>query len=82
LTAWTGTSGVRAGSTRPAAVLILAGVVISLVAGLIHPERGDPNDHQEVFTEYADSQSWITAHLGQFAGIAAIVFGLVFLYFG
>lgn len=63
-----------------AATMVLAGVVISLAAGILHPGATDPNDHAQVFREYADSQNWIGVHLGQFVGIAVLIAGLVFLY--
>lgn len=71
----------RAGSgpLRLAAVLILAGVVVTAVAGLLHPEGADANDHPAIFAVYAASRSWTAVHLGQFVGMAMIVFGLVAL---
>ncbi|MFL6026663.1 MAG: hypothetical protein ACJ72K_06995 [Friedmanniella sp.] len=62
-----------------AAVLILAGVVVTAVAGLLHPEGADANDHPAIFAVYAASRSWTAVHLGQFVGMAMIVFGLVAL---
>jgi hypothetical protein len=71
----------RAGSgpLRLAAVLILAGVVVTAVAGLLHPEGADANDHPAIFAVYAASRSWTAVHLGQFVGMVMIVFGLVAL---
>jgi hypothetical protein len=62
---------------RLAAVLLLAGVVVTAIAGFLHAEGPDPNDHQAVFALYAASQSWTAVHLGQFIGMVIITFGLV-----
>jgi hypothetical protein len=55
------------------------GVVVSLVAGILHPERANANDHVAAFTEYAGSELWIGVHLGQFAGMAILIAGLYVL---
>jgi hypothetical protein len=68
-------------SVRLAAVLILAGVVVTAVAGFLHPEGADANDHRTIFAIYAASQSWTAVHLGQFIGMVIITFGLVALFF-
>src|SRR3954451_18336293 len=64
---------------RVAAILLLAGVVVTAVAGFLHPEGADANDHPAIFAIYAASRSWTAVHLGQFVGMAMIVFGLVAL---
>jgi len=66
---------------RLAAVLLLAGVLVTAIAGFLHPEGADPNDHSTVFAIYAASQSWTAVHLGQFIGMVIISFGLVALFF-
>jgi hypothetical protein len=68
-------------SVRLAAVLLLAGVVVTAVAGFLHPEGADANDHRIVFALYAASQSWTAVHLGQFIGMVIITFGLLALFF-
>ena len=68
-------------SVRLAAVLILAGVVVTAIAGFLHPEGADANDHPSIFAIYAASQSWTAVHLGQFIGMVIITFGLVALFF-
>ena len=68
-------------SVRLAAVLLLAGVLVSAIAGFLHAEGADPNDHQAVFAIYAASQPWTAVHLGQFIGMVIITFGLVALFF-
>ena len=61
---------------RLAAVLLLAGVLVTAVAGLLHAEGPDPNDHQAIFAVYAASNSWTAVHLGQFVGMVMIILGL------
>jgi hypothetical protein len=68
-------------SVRLAAVLILAGVVVTAVAGFLHPEGADANDHRTIFAIYAASQSWTAVHLGQFVGMVIITIGLMALFF-
>ena len=68
-------------SLRLAAILLLAGVLVTAVAGFLHPEGADANDHEAVFAVYAASQSWTAVHLGQFIGMVIITFGLVALFF-
>jgi hypothetical protein len=68
-------------SLRLAAVLLLVGVVVTAVAGFLHPEGADANDHQAIFAVYAASKSWTAVHLGQFVGMVIIIFGLGALFF-
>jgi hypothetical protein len=64
---------------RPAALLLLAGVVVFVVATLLHP--GPPaNDHPVAFAAYAKSAHWVADHFAQFIGIFLIVAGLVVLF--
>jgi hypothetical protein len=53
---------------RMGSIAFLAGVVIIIVSTLLHPSRQDPSNQALVFIEYANSDSWITVHIGQFAG--------------
>jgi uncharacterized membrane protein HdeD (DUF308 family) len=72
--------GTRSGTWRLAATLLVAGVVVSLLAGLLHAESHDPNDHAASFTAYANSSIWTAVHLGQFVGMALVCAGLVTLW--
>ena len=60
-------------------MLLFFGVVISVVAGLFHPDRAPGNDHPAVFADYAASTIWTTVHLVQFIGMAVIIAGLLVL---
>jgi hypothetical protein len=64
---------------RLAAGLLVAGDLLSLVAGALHPGREAPNAHAAVFAECADSAAWVAVHLGQFAGMALLIAGLLAL---
>jgi hypothetical protein len=68
-------------SVRLAALLLVAGVLLTAIAGFLHPEGADANDHPTIFAIYAASQSWTAVHLGQFIGMMIITFGLVALFF-
>jgi hypothetical protein len=73
--------GVERNSATLAAVLLLAGVLVTAIAGFLHPEGPDANDHRIIFATYASSRSWTAVHLGQFVGMVIITFGLVALFF-
>ena len=60
---------------RLAAWLLVAGVVVSLAAGLFHAESEDANDHVASFAAYAASGIWTFVHLGQFVGMALLTAG-------
>jgi hypothetical protein len=66
---------------RLSALLLLVGVVLSIVAGVFHPDRAIPNDHAAAFAEYAADASWTAVHLGQFVGMAILITGLVVLVY-
>jgi hypothetical protein len=68
-------------SLRISVLLLAAGILFTLVVGLLHPAREAPNDHPAVFAEYAGDAEWTAVHLGQFAGFALITAGLLFLFF-
>ena len=53
--------------------------MVGILAGVLHVGV-DPNNHPAEFAEYAHSSIW-TVHLGQFVGIAAMMGGLIVLFF-
>jgi hypothetical protein len=59
--------------------LLLAGLLLEVVAEVLHPSRQDPNDHPAVFAEYARSEAFTAIHLEQFAAIAIGIAGLLVL---
>jgi hypothetical protein len=66
---------------RLSAGLLVAGVVVSLLAGLFHPDSAPANDHAAAFAGYARSDLWIGVHLAQFVGMALLIAGLLALWF-
>lgn len=67
---------------RLSAVLLVVGFI--LFAGgtaLFHPGHEPANNHAAAFAEYAGTASWTVVHLGQFAGMAVMIAGLLALYF-
>ena len=67
-------------SLRLSATLLLVGQVLYIVVTQLHAD-GDANDHPAVFAEYAGSGIWTVVHLGQFAGMAILLAGLLALFF-
>jgi hypothetical protein len=61
---------------RMGSVAFLAGIVIFMVSTIgFHAGTRDPMDNPSVFAAYAQSDPWIAAHIGQFAGIMLIYAG-------
>jgi hypothetical protein len=61
------------------AVLLGVGFVALIVASVFHPGGVDPNDHPDVFAEYARGAGWTADHLGFFAATAITIAGLLVL---
>jgi hypothetical protein len=60
---------------RMGSVAFLAGVIITILSTLFHATSEDLTDHTIVFAAYAQSDPWIAAHIGQFAGVMLIFAG-------
>jgi hypothetical protein len=60
---------------RMGSVAFLAGLVITIVSTLFHASSEDLMDNPVVFAVYAESDSWIAAHIGQFAGVMLVFAG-------
>lgn len=61
---------------RMGSVAFLAGIVIFMVSTIgFHAGTRDPMDNPTVFAVYAQSDPWIAAHIGQFAGLMLIFAG-------
>jgi len=57
-------------------VAFLAGIVIFMVSTIgFHAGTRNPMDNPAVFAVYAQSDPWIAAHIGQFAGLMLIYAG-------
>ena len=64
-------------SFRLASALIFGGELLFIGAGIFHPDRVPANQHPQVFAEYANSVYWGAVHMGQFAGMAVLLAGVV-----
>ena len=60
-------------------VSAITGVVVLLVATMLHPLDTHPGDAPAAFAEYALDRFWVTTHLGQLLGIVLIGTGLIAL---
>jgi uncharacterized membrane protein len=60
---------------RMGSVAFLAGLVIIIVSTLFHASSEDLMDNPVVFAVYAESDPWIAAHIGQFAGVMLVFAG-------
>ena len=64
---------------RLGSVAALVGAAVLFGSTLLHPLGSDPSDAAAAFAEYALDSLWLWSHIGQFAGIAALVVALVAL---
>lgn len=66
---------------RGGGALALSGAVLLLAGTWLHPASADANDPVAAFSEYADTSRpvWVTAHLTQFASLAAMILAIVVL---
>jgi hypothetical protein len=60
---------------RMGSVAFGAGLVIIIVSTLFHASSEDLMDNPVVFAVYAESDPWIAAHIGQFAGVMLVFAG-------
>ena len=60
---------------RMGSVAFLAGLVIIIVSTLFHASSEDLMGNSVVFAVYAESDTWIAAHIGQFAGVVLVFAG-------
>src|SRR5215218_1682744 len=68
-------------TTRLGAVALPLVVIVLVVATALHPNREAPMDNPAIFTEYAQSDSWVAVHLAQWFAALLIIGGLVALYY-
>jgi hypothetical protein len=69
------TSNLQRTMLRMGSVAFLAGLVIIIVSTLFHASSEDLMDNPVVFAAYAESNTWIAAHIGQFAGVMLVFDG-------
>jgi uncharacterized protein DUF4386 len=60
---------------RMGSVAFIAGIVITIVSTMFHASSEDLKNHPVVFAVYAESDLWIAAHIGQFAGVMLVFAG-------
>jgi hypothetical protein len=58
--------------------LVVVGLLLNAVSTLFHP-AGEEDNHEVIFSAYANSDSWIAVHLGQFVGVLVALGGLLVL---
>ena len=69
-------------TTRIGAIALPLGIILFVVAtAVFHPNREAPMDNPAIFTEYAQSDSWVAVHLAQWFAALLIIGGLVALYY-
>ena len=69
------TSDLERPMLRMGSVAFLAGLVIIIMSTLFHASSEDLMDNPVVFEVYAESNPWIAAHIGQFAGVMLVFAG-------
>jgi hypothetical protein len=60
---------------RMGSVAFITGIVITIVSTMFHASSEDLTNHPIVFAVYAESDQWIAAHIGQFAGVMLVFAG-------
>ena len=60
---------------RIGSIAFLVGAIIAVVSTLFHASTEDPANHVLVFTTYANDNSWIAVHIGQFVGVVMVFAG-------
>jgi hypothetical protein len=60
------------------ALLLVGFVVNGIQRMLLHP-TGSEDDHEAIFTEYADSDVWVATHLAEFVLVLVALAGLLVL---
>jgi hypothetical protein len=66
---------------RLSAILLGGGFIFFAVVNLFHPSGVDQNNHPAVFAQYAQSATWTPVHLGGFVGFAAVIAGLLVVFY-
>jgi hypothetical protein len=55
---------------------MVGGLLVNVVSTAFHPGGAEDN-HEVIFTQYANSDPWIAVHLGQFVGVLLTLGGLL-----
>jgi hypothetical protein len=65
--------------SRVGGISAILGVIVLLVATMLHPLGAHPGNAPVAFAEYALDRFWVATHLGQLLGVVLIGSGLVAL---
>src|SRR5918994_7160964 len=60
---------------RMGSVAFIAGLIIIILSTLFHASSEDLMDNPVVFAVYAESDTWIAAHIGQFVVVMLVFAG-------
>ena len=69
----------RRDDLRLAGALLLAGFVVNGIQRMLLHPSGAEDDHQAIFTEYAESDVWVATHLAEFVLVLVALAGLLLL---
>ena len=73
-----GTSADRGALTLSGA-LLLVGFVVNAVQRMIWHPTGEEDDHEAIFTEYAESEAWVATHFAEFVLVLMAFAGFLVL---
>lgn len=63
---------------RLAGGLLLGGLLLNVIVTMFHPS-GEEDNHEKIFTDYAESGDWVAIHLGQTLGLLLALAGILVL---
>ena len=72
-----GTSG--AGALTLSGALLLVGFVVNAIQRMLWHPSGAEDDHEAIFTEYAESDAWVATHFAEFVLVLVAFAGLLVL---
>ena len=73
-----GTSADR-GALTLSGGLLLGGLVVNAIQRMLLHPSGAEDDHEAIFTEYAESDAWVATHLAEFVFVFVAFAGLLVL---
>src|SRR5918992_4024208 len=73
-----GTSAHRGALTLSGALLV-GGFIVNAIQRMIWHPTGEEDDHEAIFTEYAESDAWEATHLAEFVLVLVALAGLLAL---
>ena len=68
-----------ASALRLSGALLLVGFVVNGIQRMLLHPTGSEDDHEAIFTEYADSDVWVATHLAEFVLVLVALAGLLVL---